>query len=92
MSISFIITPVDFSRCIRCCCKACDKMREYVRAVADKKEETKINEVSTTSEVNVNLCEGEGFLVKEEFLINYTDLRHKVMVLDIGTLVSLTGA
>ena len=42
-------------------------------------------------EVHVNLCDGEGFKVKEEFLINYTDLGHQVMVLDIGAPVSLAG-
>ena len=47
-----------------------------MKTVTDKKRETNVNEVTTATanEVNVNLCNGEGFMVKEEFLINYTDL------------------
>ena len=66
-----------------------------MKTAVDKKGETQVNEVTavapTTTEVNVNLCDGEGFRVKEKFLINYTDLGHQVMVLDIGVPVSLVA-
>ena len=53
-------------------------MRKYMKNATDKKGETKVNEVTTatntaTNEVHVNLSNGKGFRVKEEFLINYTD-------------------
>ena len=56
----------------------------------------KVHEVTTSTpppplEVHVNICDGDGFKVKEEFLINYTDLGCQVKVLDIGALVSLAG-
>ena len=54
-----------------------------------------MNEVTAvapdTTELNVNLCDGGDFRVKEEFLINYTDIGHQVMILDLGTPVSLAG-
>ena len=40
-------------------------------------------------EVNVSLC--DGFAVKEELLVNYTDKGEQVMILDIGAHVSLFG-
>ena len=39
--------------------------------------------------VNVNLC--DGFAVKEELLVNYTDKGEEMMILDIGAPVSLSG-
>ena len=54
-------------------------MRKYFKTLATKKVETRVHEVTTTTppppyKVHVNLCDGEGFKVKEESLINYTDL------------------
>ena len=68
-------------------------MMKYMKNVTDKKEETKVNEVTTATanKVHVNLCNGEGFKVKEEFLSNQTDLGRQVMVLDIGAPVNLAG-
>ena len=66
-----------------------------MKTVVDKKGETRVNEVTaatpTTTKVNMNLCDGEGFRVTEEFLINYWNLGHQVNVLDIGAPVSLAG-
>ena len=50
-------------------------MRKYFKTLADKKVETKVQEVTTTMlplppEVHVNHFDGKGFKVKEEFLIN----------------------
>ena len=89
-------TPGNFIRCIGCCCKDCDEIRKYRKTLANKKLETKVHEVTTTTpppplEVHVNICDGDGFQVKKEFLINYTDLGCQVKVLDIGALVSLAG-
>ena len=69
-------------------------MRKYCKTVADKKGETKTHKVTMSMpppppEVHVNLCDGEGFKVQKEFLINYTDLGCQVMVLDISAPVSL---
>ena len=70
-------------------------MRKHVKTVVDKKGESKVNEVTavapTMTEVNINLCDGEGFRVTEEFLINYTYLERQVIVLDIGAPLSLAG-
>ena len=70
-------------------------MRKYCKTVTDKKGETKIHEVTITTppppEVHVNLCDGEGFKVKEEFLINNTNMGLQVMVLDICAPVRLAG-
>ena len=41
------------------------------------------------SEVNVNLCDGNA--IKEELLVNFTNKREHVMILDIGAPVSLFG-
>ena len=67
-----------------------------MKNIVNKKGDTRVKEVTaatptTTTDVNVNLCDGEGFRVKEDFLINYTELEHQVMVLDIGAPVSLAG-
>ena len=71
-------------------------MRKYCKTVTDKKGETKIHEVTTTTlltqELHVSLCDEEGFNVQEELLINYMDLRSQVMVLDISDPVSLAGS
>ena len=44
-------------------------MKRYMKTVANKKGETKVIEVTTdtptATEVHVNLCDGEGFKVKE---------------------------
>ena len=69
-------------------------MRKYFKTLADKKVETRVHEVTTTTpppppEVHINLCDREGFKVREDFLINYTDLGCQIIVLDISALVSL---
>ena len=69
-------------------------MRKYFKTLTDKKVETRVHEVTTTTpppppEVHINLCDREGFKVREDFLINYTDLGCQIMVLDISALVSL---
>ena len=53
-------------------------MRKHVKTAVDKKGDTKVNEVTAfarvPTELKVNLCNGGGFIVTEDFLINYTDL------------------
>lgn len=65
--------------------------RQAKTAVGD----TKVNEVTAVSPVstkfNVNLCNEGNFRVRDEFLINHTDLGHQVMILDLGAPVSLAG-
>ena len=49
-------------------------------------------EECTGKENNVKLCEGEGFDIMEEFVVNYSDLGEKVMIVDSGAPVSLVGS
>ena len=55
-------------------CKLCEDNRKLMKTLKEKKEEVKVAEVTVENEVHVNLCKGEGFLVKEDFLVNYTDV------------------
>ena len=45
-------------------------MMKYMKNVTEKKEETKVNEVNTATinEGHVNLYNGDGFKVKEDFI------------------------
>ena len=66
-------------------------MRKYVMNIMDKKDKKEELRDKEICEVNVNLFDGEGFLVTEELLVNYTDLGVEMMVLDLGPPVSLAG-
>ena len=59
-----------------------------MRCIACKYEDCKKRQ-KKMDELNVNLC--EGYDMKAEYLVNFTENSKQVMILDIGAPVSLVG-
>ena len=65
-----------------------DERREYKNCIGCKFEDCKKMRQSA-KEMNVQLC--DGFQLDEEILVNYTEKGTQVMILDLGTPMSLAG-